>query len=298
MTGERGLFCKFVHIKGGHVDFAGANGGNITGIGVVSNGKITLEKVNFVEQLQHNLMSVSQICDKENSVHFTKDEALVLKPGFVAPDEWIVMRAPRTKDLYLMDMSVADPAMEATCLLSKASESDSILWHRRMAHLHYRKMNYITRHGLVQGVPMKNFVSEDKCVPCLKGKQQKKPHKSKTVNSIASPFELLHMDLFGPINVRSVGGKHYCLVVTDDYSRYSWVFFLATKGETVGILTNFFVEAENVYKTKIRRIRSDNGTEFKNNAMEVFCLSKGIQHQFSAPYTPQQNGVLRERIGR
>ena len=87
MTGERSLLTDFKSIKGSYVNFAGAKGGNITGMGVVKNGKITLEKVNYVEQLKHNLMSVSQICDKGNSVLFTDLEALILKPGFVIPEE-------------------------------------------------------------------------------------------------------------------------------------------------------------------------------------------------------------------
>ena len=138
-------------------------------MGVVTNGKITLEKVNCVEQLKHNLMSVSQICDKENSVLFTDLEALILKPGLMIPDEWIVMRAARKNDTYVMDMSVHDPSMEPTCLLSRASKSDSLLWHRRMAHLNFR-MNLITKKGFIQGVPLKSFDVDDKCLPCKMGK--------------------------------------------------------------------------------------------------------------------------------
>ena len=115
------------------------------------------------------------------------------------------MRAPRGNDTYVMDMSNVDSSKESTCLLSKASESESQLWHRRMAHLHFRKMNYITRNSLVEGVPLKSFVTEDKCVPCKMGKQHKKSHKSKAQNSIATMFDPLHMDLFGPINVKSIG---------------------------------------------------------------------------------------------
>ena len=70
-------------------------------------------------------MSVSQICDKGHTVLFTDIEALVLKPGFVIPEEWIVMRAPRRNDTYVMDMSTAESSKESTCLLPKASESES-----------------------------------------------------------------------------------------------------------------------------------------------------------------------------
>ena len=153
MTGEQSLLTDFEEIKGMHVSFAGEKGGSITGIGKVTNGTLTLEKVNFVEELNHNLMSVSQICDKGNPVAFNEKEALVLKPGFVIPEEWILLRAPRKNDIYIIDLSVKDDKMKPTCLLSKASEKDSLLWHRKMAHLHYRKMNYITRNGLVLGVP-------------------------------------------------------------------------------------------------------------------------------------------------
>ena len=162
--------------------------------------------------------------DKGNPVHFTKTKALVLKPGFVVPEEWILLKASRKRDIYGLEMGI-DDSVEPACLLTKASESDSLLWHRRMGHIHFRKMNYITKNGLVLGVPMKRFEMEDRCVPCLKGKQQKKPHKSKTQNSITAPFELLHMDLFGPVNVLSIEMMYFCLVVTDDFSIFSWVFF-------------------------------------------------------------------------
>ena len=82
MTGEKSLLVEFEQTKWGYVNFAGAKGGHITGTGNVTNGKITLENVNYVEQLKHNLMSVSQICDKKHSVHFIDSEALVLKSGF------------------------------------------------------------------------------------------------------------------------------------------------------------------------------------------------------------------------
>ena len=104
MTGDISLLLELEKYNGGYVNFAGAKGGKITGRGIVTNGKITLDKVNYVEELKHNLMSVSQVCDKGHSVIFTKSEALVLKPGLIIPDEWIAMKAPRINDTYVMDM--------------------------------------------------------------------------------------------------------------------------------------------------------------------------------------------------
>ncbi|KAI3825102.1 hypothetical protein L1987_06578 [Smallanthus sonchifolius] len=103
------------------------------------------------------------------------------------------------------------------------------------------------------------------------------------------------MDLFGPISIRSIRGKSFCLVVTDDFSRFSWVHFLGTKDETADILQYLILSLESLCKLKVRRIRSDNGTVFKNNLMELFCLKRGIRHEFSAPFTPQQNRVAERK---
>ncbi|GJW77776.1 putative ribonuclease H-like domain-containing protein [Tanacetum coccineum] len=89
--------------------------------------------------------------------------------------------------------------------------------------------------------------------------------------------------------------KMYCLVVTDDCSRFTWVFFLATKDETIGILKSFITGIENIVDHKVKVIRCDNGTEFKNREMNQFCKMKGILIQFSLARTPQQNGVTERR---
>nr|GFB25267.1 putative ribonuclease H-like domain-containing protein [Tanacetum cinerariifolium] len=89
--------------------------------------------------------------------------------------------------------------------------------------------------------------------------------------------------------------KSYFLVVTDDYSRFTWVFFLATKDETTPILKTFITGLENQLSLKIKVIRSDNGTEFKNNDLNQFCRIKGIKREFSVPITPQQNGITERK---
>ncbi|GKF52556.1 putative ribonuclease H-like domain-containing protein [Tanacetum coccineum] len=89
--------------------------------------------------------------------------------------------------------------------------------------------------------------------------------------------------------------KMYCLVVTDDFSRFTWVFFLATKDETSGILKSFITGIENLVDHKVKVIRCDNGTKFKNKEMNPFCEIKGILRQYSVARTPQQNGVTKRR---
>ncbi|KAJ9546416.1 hypothetical protein OSB04_018959 [Centaurea solstitialis] len=125
-----------------------------------------------------------------------------------------------------------------------------------------------------------------------KDKQHKTSHKSKEINTISSPLQLLHMDLFGPTNVMSIGKKSYCLVIVDDHSRFTWVFFLRTKDETTGLIKSFVTRIESQANLKVKVIRSNNGTKFKNVDLNNFCKEKGIDRQFSAPRTPQQNESL------
>nr|GFA64203.1 hypothetical protein [Tanacetum cinerariifolium] len=99
------------------------------------------------------------------------------------------------------------------------------------------------------------------------------------------------MDLFGPTFVKSLSKKSYCLVITNDYSRFSWVFFLATKDETASVLKAFIVGLENLLSLKVKIIKCDNGTEFKNADLHQFYGIKGIKREFSVPRTPQQNGI-------
>nr|GEY90634.1 hypothetical protein [Tanacetum cinerariifolium] len=103
------------------------------------------------------------------------------------------------------------------------------------------------------------------------------------------------MDLFRPTFVKSLNKKSYCLVVTDDYSRFTWVFFLATKDETSPILKTFFTCLENQLSLKLKVIRSDNGTEFKNYDLNQLCGMKGFKKEFSVPRTPQQNGIVERK---
>ncbi|GKA44317.1 putative ribonuclease H-like domain-containing protein [Tanacetum coccineum] len=126
-------------------------------------------------------------------------------------------------------------------------------------------MNKLVRGNLIRGLPSKIFENDHSCVACQKGKQYKDSCKAKLVNSIRKPLHMLHMDLFGPTNVKSLMKKSYCLVVIDDFSRFYWVFFLATKDETSEILKTFITEIENQLDYKVKVIKSDNGTEFKNS---------------------------------
>ncbi|GJR66874.1 putative ribonuclease H-like domain-containing protein [Tanacetum coccineum] len=297
MTGNKSYLTDYQDIDGGFVAFAGSpKGGKITGKGKIRTGKLDFEDVYFVKELKFNLFSVSQMCDKKNSVLFTETECLVLSPDFKLLDEsQVLLKVPRQNNMYSFDLKNVVPSGGLTCLIAKATIDESNLWHRRLGHINFKTMNKLVRGNLVRGLPSKIFENDHSCVACQKGKQHKASCKTKLVSSISHPLQMLHMDLFGPTFVRSINHKIYCLVVTDDYSRFSWVFFLATKDETSGILKTFITGIENQINHKVKIIRCDNGTEFKNNDMNQFCGMKGIKREFSVTRTPQQNEVAERK---
>jgi transposase InsO family protein len=106
---------------------------------------------------------------------------------------------------------------------------------------------------------------------------------------------MLHMDLFGPTAYISIGGNKYGLIIVDDYSRFIWVFFSHSKSETQEVLKKFLRRAQNEFDTKVKKIRSDNGTKFKHTQVEDFLDEESIKHEFLASYTPQQNGVAERK---
>ena len=114
----------------------------------------------------------------------------------------------------------------------------------------------------------------------------------KNIMTTRRPLELLHMDLFGPNSYKSLGGNSFGLVIFDDFSRFTWVFFLDDKSQVQKIFKNFARKAQNQFEVKIKKVRSDNGMEFKNANVDTFLDEEGISHEFLATYTPQQNGVV------
>jgi transposase InsO family protein len=124
------------------------------------------------------------------------------------------------------------------------------------------------------------------CSSCQAGKKVGVPHPHKNIMMTERSLELLHMDLLSPIAYISIDWSKYCLVIVDDYSCFTWVFFLQEKSQTQETLKKFLRRAQNELGLRIKKIRSDNGMEFKNTQIEGFLEEEGIKHEFSSPYTP------------
>ncbi|KAJ9545264.1 hypothetical protein OSB04_024971 [Centaurea solstitialis] len=204
----------------------------------------------------------------------------------------VILTGVRHADIYIINMNTSTDNL---CFVSRASSDTNWLWHKRLSHLNFKTINQLCINNLVVGLPDFRYTKVSLCSSCEKGKQTRASFKSKQISSISSPLQLLHMDLFGPVNVQSIAGKKYTLVIVDEYSRYTWVFFLRSKSDAPEEIILFVRKMERLNNLTVRSIRSDHGTEFKNSTLETFFDQKGISQNFSSVRTPQQNGVAERR---
>ncbi|GJS63729.1 ribonuclease H-like domain-containing protein [Tanacetum coccineum] len=142
MTGNMSYLTDYEEIDGGYVAFGGnPKGGKITGKGTIKTGNLDFENVYFVRELKFNLFSVSQMCDKKNSVLFNDTECIILSPNFKLIDEsQVLLRVPRKNNMYSVDLKNIVPKRGLTCLFAKATSNESKLWHRRLGHLNFKTM--------------------------------------------------------------------------------------------------------------------------------------------------------------
>jgi transposase InsO family protein len=136
------------------------------------------------------------------------------------------------------------------------------------------------------------FESDLVCAPYRHGKMIAASHSPINTVMTGHPGQLLHMDTVGPSRVRSMGGKWYVLVFVDDYSHYSWIFFLESKNQVFEHFQLLVLRLNNEHLNCLKVIHSGNVTEFRNVSFDEFCLKHGIDQQFSALRVPQQNRVI------
>jgi transposase InsO family protein len=248
----------------------------------------SISNVFLVESLGYNLLSVSQLCHMGFNCLFTNIDVSVFRRS----DGSLAFKGVLDDKLYLVDFSKENVNLDA-CLIAKTNMG--CLWHRRLAHVGMKNLHKLINGEHVLGLTDVCFEKNRPCAACQVGKQVGSTHHSKNVMTTSRPLELLHMDLFGPIANLSIGGSKYGLVIVDDFSRFTWVFFLQDKSETQGTLKFFLRRAQNEFELKVKKIISDNCSEFKNLQVEEYHEEERIKHEFSAPYTPQQNGVVERK---
>ncbi|GJX12568.1 putative ribonuclease H-like domain-containing protein [Tanacetum coccineum] len=251
------------------------------GLGVLSHTRLTIELADrTIKQLRGIAKNV-----------------LVRISKFVFTIDFIILDIPEDDDIPLIlgRPFLSTAHIKIDVFKRKASKTKSWLWHRRLSHLNFGAINHLARHGLVRGLPKLKFEKDHLCSACAMGKSKKKPHKPKSEDTNQEKLYLLHMDLCGPMRVASVNGKKYILVIVDDYSRFTWVKFLRSKDEAPDFIIKFLKMIQVRLKVTVRRIRTDNGTEFVNQTLREYYEKIGISHETSVARSPQQNGVVERR---
>lgn len=169
--------------------------------------------------------------------------------------------------------------------VAKVVDNDFYEWHEKLAHQNF---DYVKKILEKNNIKTKQ-THVPRCESRLKGKMHKLPFKkSETVST--KTCEVIHGDTCGPMEETSVGGSKYFLVLKDDYSNYRTLYFVKTKDEIKHCLEDFFNKGENTTGNKVKTLRTDNELEFINKDVKELCSKRGIIHQTTVTYTPEQNG--------
>ncbi|KAI3496568.1 hypothetical protein L1887_38933 [Cichorium endivia] len=163
------------------------------------------------------------------------------------------------------------------------------LWHKRLAHTNFKNIENMQSKGMLK-FDNKEF---EKCETCVKSKFTKKPFPS--VKRDTSLLELIHSDICELNGILTRGGKRYFITFCDDSSRYLHVYLLRTKDEAFDAFKLYKDEVENQHEKHIKILRSDRGGEYFNREFDTFCEEKGIKHERTSPFTPQQNGLAERK---
>nr|GEZ41023.1 retrovirus-related Pol polyprotein from transposon TNT 1-94 [Tanacetum cinerariifolium] len=255
MTGNLNLLCNFVEKFMGTIHFGNDQFAPILGYGDLVQGNVTINRVYYIQGLNHNLFSVGQFCDVDLEVAFRKSTCFVR--DLRGND---LLTGNHGSDLYTISLQEST-SLTPLCLMAKATPTQAWLWHQRLSHLNFDYINLLSKKDIVIGLPKLKYVKDQLCSSCELSKAKRSSFKSKAVPSSKGRLNLFYIDLCGPMRVASINGKKYILVIVDDYSRYTWTLFLRFIVETPETLNAFFKE-------------------------------EGIEHQTFTARTPEQNGVI------
>jgi hypothetical protein len=249
--------------------------------------EVRVDNVLYVPNLTTNLLSVSRIIANGNRVVFNEQGCFIYNSQNVCIGE-----ARLENEVYRLNI------VKSQHVLAASVKTSSTTWHRRLGHINANDLCKM-KNGAVEGVtfPDKNGqIDKSSCTVCCEGKQTRLPFPLSASKS-QEVLELVHTDLCGPMENKSLGMARYFLIFVDDYSRMCFVYFLQSKHQTFKYFKEFKKLVENQKSKKIKNVRSDNGGEFCSTEMEDYLKRCGIVHQKTNGYTPEQNGVS-ERYNR
>ena len=242
----------------------------------------TIHDVLYVPSLCENLLSVGQMLENKYALHFSNMTCTIVDPH----GNELMCVGMKNKNFRLnMDENGASVA------LNTKVENTSQLWHKRLGHASFKSL--VGTHELVRDMPLVEK-QEHVCEVCQKGKHTRLAFQSCSWRS-KEKLGLIHSDICGPMSVPSLNGSKYFITFIDDYSRMCWVYFLERKSQALEKFVEFMKLVQNQSGCTIKVLRTDNGGEYTSEAFKQLCKDHVIVHQFTTPYTPQQNGVCERK---
>ncbi|EZA59689.1 Copia protein [Ooceraea biroi] len=241
-----------------------------------------LKKVLYVPNLKLNLFSVSSIADKDCKIIIDKDTCRIV-------DNNGNTRATAERDgkLYRMKFKLK----EEHALSGKSSKKTLKQWHEQLAHQNFNHVKKVLDKFNINYIENK----DEFCDSCMEGKQHRMLFSS-SQNEVNGPCSIISADLGGPMEVESLGGSRYFLLLKDHYSHFRVVFFIKYKSEVAEKLKIFFAGAKADTGRKIKVLRTDNGREFINMEVNQILQRYGIRHQRTVSYSPEQNGAIEREM--
>lgn len=252
--------------------------------------KIMLTNVLYVPGATTNLFSVKQATKKNATIEFAGDRCLVIK------NERVLIEAANIDGLYYIKTGSNLELVQAQVATVETPE----LWHRRFGHLGYGNLARLVSGNMVEGIKVTEeaikTAQKKLCEPCELAKQHRKPFPSSS-RKTTRPLELLHMDVCGPLQEKSLGGRRYFATFLDDYTDLSLVVPVATKSQVAEVAKAAINMLETQTGERLGAVRTDRGSEYLNTTLKEYLDKKGAIHETTAPYTPEQNGAA-ERLNR
>lgn len=244
--------------------------------------KISLKGVLYVPKLKMNLFSIGSALDKGYTMSCDRARCWFKNKHYS-----VTATAERSDKLYIMNFrNKKDSRVNFT--MSKDSLKD---WHEKLAHQNMQHVLKVLRQNNISVSDKEKYF----CDACHEGKEHKQPFKpSESLSS--STCEIIHADVCGPMEEVSIGGSKYFLLLKDDLSHYRNVYFLKEKSEVTRKMKEFIKEAENITGNTIKTVRTDNGSEFCNKELSSYFKEKGIRHERTVAYTPEQNGKIEREM--
>jgi transposase InsO family protein len=287
MMGCRSAFSDLDHNVHGTVKFVDGSVVRIEGMGMVlfncKNGEHhAFVGVYYIPKLNTNIISVGQL-DEIGFQTLIEGGIMRIRDG----ERRLLAKVPKSANrLYVLQVEIATPV----CLAMRGSEN-AWLWHARYGHLNFPALRKLTREEMVHGLPEVEHVDQV-CGGCLTDKHRRASFPRQAEYRAEEILELVHGDLCGPITPATPSGSRYFLLLVNDRSRFMWLRMLRSKDQAADTIKQFQQIAEAETGRKLRAFRSDRGGEFNSIEFAEHCTEHGVRRQLTAPYSPQQNGVV------